>query len=331
MISPEGVVLTAVPANYAGIVGEDLGWQLQVQTAHTLQAPIVSDVFMMAEGFAGISQSYPIFSPSGEYLGYTDITYTPEAFIERQIRLMVIGTGYDVWVAQTDGTVIYDTTAEEIGRNLFTDPAYDDPALQEIFGRIVAEPAGAGLYTFWDENWDKTVTRAAVWRTAGIDGAEWRVVVTRTERVSVQTSPPLPAPSPGEATDGRYRELTQYVQEAAGYAREHGREAALAEFNDPDGAFTDHDRYIFAYDMDGTTLALPLQLELIGTNRLDFTDTYGVEILRWEIDTAERGGGSVYVQYLNPETGAAGMKLCYVAPVDDDWFVGSGIYTEALP
>lgn len=203
VISPEGVVLTAVPANFAGIVGEDLGWQPQVQTAHSLQAPIVSDVFMMAEGFAGISQSYPIFSPSGEYLGYTDITYTPGAFIERQIRPMVTGTGYDVWVAQTDGTVIYDTNVEEIGRNLFTDPACDDPAMQEIFGRIVAEPAGAGVYTFRDENWDKTVTKAAVWTTAGIDGAEWRVVITRTERRSVQTSPPLPAPSPGEATDGR--------------------------------------------------------------------------------------------------------------------------------
>ncbi|HUU75217.1 MAG TPA: cache domain-containing protein [Methanoregulaceae archaeon] len=77
-------------------------------------------------------------------------------------------------------------------------------------------------------------------------------------------------------------------------------------------------------------VALPFQPEYIGTNRLDFADTYGVEILRWKISAAKRGGGFVYVQYLNPDTGDAGMKLCYVAPVDDEWFVGSGIYTEAV-
>jgi len=131
-------------------------------------------------------------------------------------------------------------------------------------------------------------------------------------------------------TDARYTGLKQYVHEAAEYAREHGWEAALSEFNDPDGAFTDSEQYIFAYDMDGTTLTLPFQPGLIGTNRPDYTDTYGVGILAWEIDTAERGGGFVYVQYLSPDTGAAGLKLCCVAPVDDDWFVGSGIHTDAL-
>lgn len=101
-------------------------------------------------------------------------------------------------------------------------------------------------------------------------------------------------------------ELTQHVQEAAGYTREHGREAVLAEFYDPDGAFTDHDRYIFACDIDGTTLALRIQPELIGTNRLDFMDTYGVGIHRWEIGTAERGGGVRLCTV--PEPGHGGLR-----------------------
>jgi len=330
VISPEGVVLTAVPDNYAGIVGEDLGWQPQVQAANTEQVPIVSDVFMMAEGFAGISQSYPIVSPSGEYLGYTDITYTPEAFIGRQIRPLVTGSTYDVWVAQTDGTVIYDTTEEEIGRNLFTDPAYDDPALQEIFRRIVDEPSGSGVYTFWDENWGRTVTKTAVWETAGIDGADWRVVVTRPERGSVQKSPTPTAPH--GMTDTRYSELRAFVDDAAAFARENGRDAALTEFNDPDGAFTDNDRYIFAYDMDGTTLALPYQQGLLGTVRTGVTDSNGVEFIDGLVETAGRGGGSLYYIYPNPADGyREELKLSYVVPVDDEWFVGSGVYLPEIP
>jgi hypothetical protein len=465
VISKEGVVMTAVPENYAGIVGTDLNWQPQVQKANVDRVPIVSGVFRMAEGFTGISQSYPVFDSSGEYLGYTDITYAPDEFLGRKIRPVTDGMAYDVWVTQTDGTVIYDTTKEEIGKNLFTDPAYADPGLQAIFTRIVKEPSGSGTYTFLDREWNRNVTKTAVWDTAGIDGAEWRVVVTHASSEEQNKITRVITPAAG-TTDARYTNLTAFVRKAAEYAKEHGKEASLKVFNDLNGTFIDKEFYVFAYDMDGTvialpyqqgllgtvrtgitdsngvefinglidvagegggslyyiypnpednfqeefklsyvlpvndewfigsgiylpelpakfndteqdelvkrvkqardyahanganksladfndlngdfadgsryifaygtngtTLALPFQAELIGSNRLDFSDTYGVKIIKWEISTAQRGGGFVYVQYLNPDTGAAALKLCYVAPVDDEWFVGSGIYTESL-
>ncbi|HUU74715.1 MAG TPA: cache domain-containing protein, partial [Methanoregulaceae archaeon] len=338
VIAKNGTVVTAVPENFADIVGTDLSWQPQVQKANTEQVPIVSDVFMMAEGFAGISQSYPVFSPTGEYLGYTDITYTPDAFIGRQIRPLTNGTDYDVWVTQTDGTVIYDTTKEEIGKNLFTDPAYDDPALQKIFERIIAEPEGSGQYTFWDQNWDRNITKTAVWDTAGIDGAEWRVVVTRPEGQPGEgagtenggASPTAAAPT--QPTDARYTELKQFVDNAAGYAREHGKETAIKEFNDPDGAFTDGEQYIFAYGMHGTVLALPYQPGLIGTVRTGITDSNGVEFIDRAIEVAGKGGGSLYYIYPNPADGyREEFKLSYVVPVADEWFVGSGIYLPEIP
>jgi len=178
VISREGVVMIAVPGTYSGVVGTNLSWQPQVQTANAGRAPVVSGVFRMAEGFTGISQSYPVFSPSGEYLGYTDITYTADSLLGRPVGRVTNGTAYNVWVTQTDGTVIYDTHKEEIGTNLFSDPAYADPALQQIFTRIVKEPSGSGSYTFHNDNRSGNVTKTAVWDTAGIDGAEWRVVVT---------------------------------------------------------------------------------------------------------------------------------------------------------
>lgn len=42
------------------------------------QAPMFSRVFYRVEGFNVVSQDYPVFSPSGEYLGYTEIMYAPE-------------------------------------------------------------------------------------------------------------------------------------------------------------------------------------------------------------------------------------------------------------
>ncbi len=331
VISPEGIVVAAVPKNYAGMVGEDLSWQPEVQKANTDRTPVISGVFLMAEGFTGISQSYPIFSASGEYLGYTDITYAPETFLAHHIDPVISGTDYDVWVTQVDGTVIYDTTKEEIGKNLFSDPVYADPALQEIFRRIVDDLAGRGEYTFLDRNWNRPVTKTAAWSTAGIDGTSWRVVVTMTED-TVKTPGATVVTMPAVPTDARYANLTQFVARAATFAKEQGKEAALAAFNDVDGPFIEDGLYVFAYEMDGTVIALPYQQALLGTNRAGVTDANGVELVRQFIDVAEDGGGSVYYTYPNPGNNyREEFKVSYILPVDDRWFVGSGIYLPEHP
>ena len=331
VISRDGIIMTAVPNNYAGMVGTNLSWQPQFQKMNAARGPTVSGVFRMVEGFTGISQSYPVFSSSGEYLGYTDITYAPDVFLGRYIEGVTSQTAYDVWVAQTDGTVIYDTHKEEIGTNLFSDPAYADPALQEIFTRIVKEPAGSGKYTFHDRNWNRNVTKTAVWDTAGIDGAEWRVVVTLSESDGEVKTTGTPTPA-GEATDARYANLTRFVKGAAAYAKEHGKEAALREFNNPNGTFIKGDLYVFAYDMNGTTIALPYQQGLLGTDRTGISDSNGVKFIDRLIEVARDGGGSLYYIYPNPEDNyREEFKLSYVMPVDNEWFVGSGVYLPAMP
>ncbi len=177
VISKDGIVVMAVPENYGDIVNMNLSYQSPVQRANREQVPIVSEVFYLEEGFYGISQSYPVFGT--EYLGYTDITYRSDILIGRVVAPLINGTPYDAWATQTDGRVIYDTTPEEIGKNLFSDPVYQSPGLQEAFTRIVSEPSGSLEYSFYDLNWERNVTKEARWDTAGIDGAEWRIVITR--------------------------------------------------------------------------------------------------------------------------------------------------------
>jgi signal transduction histidine kinase len=124
--------------------------------------------------------------------------------------------------------------------------------------------------------------------------------------------------------------LVERVKQARQYAQINGAAQAIRDFNDRNGTFADGSRYIFAYAFNGTTLAMPFQPETIGTNRSDFVDTHGVKVAAWEIAVAKSGGGFTYTDYYNPDTGKPGMKLCYVTPVDDTWFVGSGIYAGQL-
>lgn len=322
-VSPEGILVAAMPEHYRGIVGRDVYYQGPVREALAMKVPRVSEVFMMEEGFAGISQSAPVVSANGSYLGYTDVTYRPEILIGRAVAPVTEGTTYDIWVTQTDGRVIYDTTQEEIGKNLFSDPAYQSPGLQAFFSRVVSEPSGAGSYRFWDRDWDREIAKEAVWATAGIDGAEWRVVLTGGQAPAGTGAVPYER----NVTAADLKDLDAFVQSAADFAVREGKAAALEEFNDQNGTFVSGDRYIFAYDMNGTVLALPFQQGLIGQNRRDVLDAHGVANIRAMVGAASRGGGHVYYIYPNPAAGfAEEMKLSSVVPVDGEWFVGSGMY-----
>ena len=124
-------------------------------------------------------------------------------------------------------------------------------------------------------------------------------------------------------------ELVAYVENARQFAYENGMEKAFEAFNDPKGNFTRDGRYIFAYDYDGRTLALPYQPELIGTSRIDVKDPNGVDFISQAIDAARMGNGFLY--YIYPDASrnmTPTLKLSYVANVNDAWFLGSGIYTK---
>ena len=130
--------------------------------------------------------------------------------------------------------------------------------------------------------------------------------------------------------DPRVREeLASLVGEAAAYAEEHGRDAALAEFNDRNGSFVRGNLYIYAFDYNGTTLALPHQPGLIGTDLSGLQDPYGVNYTRVEILLAEHGGGFVFYHYPNPVWNMTLQpKMSCVRGVDETCWLGAGVYLE---
>lgn len=122
-------------------------------------------------------------------------------------------------------------------------------------------------------------------------------------------------------------DLVSFVENARVYARNSGKQSALETFNDPEGNFTMDGRYIFAYDFQGKTLALPHQPELIGKSRIDTLDPNGVAFVSQIIDIARKGNGFTYYIYPDPSRNMTQrLKLSYVTKVDDTWFLGSGIY-----
>ena len=134
----------------------------------------------------------------------------------------------------------------------------------------------------------------------------------------------VPAVTTPAATNGT---LVAFVKEAVAYAQSHGKEAALAEFSNRNGSFFRGELYIYAYDFNGTTLAHPVNPEMIGVNRLNETDARGNYFIRELRDTALNGSGYVEYDYINPaHNNTVEKKLGYVEKAGDDWWLGSGIY-----
>jgi signal transduction histidine kinase len=129
-------------------------------------------------------------------------------------------------------------------------------------------------------------------------------------------------------------DLADLVRDAAAYAETAGRDAALAEFGNETGRFSQGALYVYAYDYNGTLLAHPYRREAVGTNRENWTDVRGLPVIRIGARMAADGGGFITYLYPAPENRAIDElaedsyvpKLGYVAPVGDAWWIGSGIY-----
>lgn len=133
--------------------------------------------------------------------------------------------------------------------------------------------------------------------------------------------------TPANNSTASPEELVAFVEKAFEYAHVNGQEAAFREFNNQTGQFVDGELYIFAYDTNGTTLALPFQPEIIGTNRWNLTDANGTLFIQDLISTAKSGGGFVQYLYADPaDNFTVKQKLSYVMMVNQSWILGAGIY-----
>ena len=139
---------------------------------------------------------------------------------------------------------------------------------------------------------------------------------------AVAVTPATPAPETPLA-------IKNYVDNAALFALQQGKPAALAAFNNRTGPFVTGDVYVYALDYSGRALALPFQPEEVGTDFLNRTDGEGKPFTAVEIQLVKNGGGYLLYRYPHPGNSSADrLKISYVRPVDETYWIGAGIYTS---
>jgi cytochrome c len=138
--------------------------------------------------------------------------------------------------------------------------------------------------------------------------------------------PPVPERTgiPPQAPAISNETLVAFVNSAAAYVKTHGTEKSLAEFNNPNGSFVRGELYIYAYAFNGTTLAHPVNPEAVGKVREGASGVF----VREMGNVVRNGNGFYRFTYINPEHNRTlESKLGYGVKTDEDWWLGSGVYT----
>ena len=85
-ISPEGKIVAAEPAIYNGSEGTDISKQETTVRFLKTKNTFLSPVFPLVEGFNAFIVIYPVFSPSGEFIGGISVSIKPANFLGAVIR-----------------------------------------------------------------------------------------------------------------------------------------------------------------------------------------------------------------------------------------------------
>jgi hypothetical protein len=123
----------------------------------------------------------PIFNSNRELIGTVSVIFEPSQLVNGTTATALAGTPYTMSAMQIDGLMVYDTDPNQIYKNMFTDPVYQDYTQLMQLGHHIADfRAGYGKYEFTENAASNLVViKELYWTTVSAYGEEWRVSVQR--------------------------------------------------------------------------------------------------------------------------------------------------------
>lgn len=124
------------------------------------------------------------------------------------------------------------------------------------------------------------------------------------------------------------QQAEEMVNKAYSFIQNHGLEKAIAEFNNPAGAFIRGDLFIFVQDYIGNMLAYGGNPELVGQNLIEGRDASGKYLGREMIELSKtKGNGWYEYSFMNPITETVEPKITYYK-AGDGYYISCGLYKQ---
>ena len=121
-------------------------------------------------------------------------------------------------------------------------------------------------------------------------------------------------------------EAKELVEKAAAYVQANGKEKAVKEFNNLKGQFNKGDLFIFAWDLNGISIANPYNQKQLGMNMMEVPDVDGKFFAREGVELVKKNGaGWIDYKWKNYTTGKVDQKTSYLKKAGDI-IVACGIF-----
>jgi polar amino acid transport system substrate-binding protein len=262
---------------------------------------------------AFVSEAIAYANTHGKEAAFAEFSNRNGTFVRGELYLYA----YDF----EGNTLAHPYSPEKIGVNRADEPdAFGHPYVRNV---IEVAKSGSGFIWFYYVNplHNNAIEKKLAYVARG--GDDWWLG----SGTYYGPAEPVVASAPGAPSTSR--QIKDFVDGAATYAQQQGKDAALTAFSNTSGPFAIGDVYIYALDYSGNALALMHQPDLVGTNFLDLKDASGNYYTQTEVQLAKTGGGYLLYRYPNPaENYTVRYKISYVRPVDDTYWIGAGIYTR---
>ena len=178
-IDDRGTIQAIEPEGFSASEGADISAQQHWAKLVKTRKPVLSGMFRAVQGMNAVAFQYPILGAGNRMVGALSALILPEKLLAGVIEPVSSNLPVDIFLMQKDGLMIYDVDANQIGRNVFSDPLYQPfPELLNLARKVVATPKGMGEYRFFAEGATDPVEKRAYWKTIHKHGAEWRIVIT---------------------------------------------------------------------------------------------------------------------------------------------------------
>jgi hypothetical protein len=179
-IDAKGRIVAVEPPAYKKAEGKDISTQEQVVRLQRTKKPVLSLIFRAVEGVYAADLEYPVFSPSGSFMGSVSILFRPESLIASVVTDEIKGLPLDVWALQCNGRLLFALDPGEVGRNLVEDPLYKRfPGLVSMAKEMVQKKAGKGAYTLIGDKQHSPSEVDVCWGTSSLHGTEWRLALSK--------------------------------------------------------------------------------------------------------------------------------------------------------
>ena len=177
-VDGKGILRQIEPGEYKNLENADISQRENVQAMLKTRKPVLSGGFRAIEGFLAVDLARPVFDANDNFIGSISAFMRPELLIDPLLKKSAVPAGYELWIMQPNGMIIFDQDREEIGRMLFSDPLYAGyTSLLDLGRKIAADATGKGSYVFLAPGSQKKVIKNVVWQTVSLHGREWRVVL----------------------------------------------------------------------------------------------------------------------------------------------------------